>query len=217
MNTQKIIQHAFLGLLVMALPGSLTAQTIVVPEGTAIFAEFQHDVRSKKKETATGDFILTRVAQDVVVDGTVVIAEGAELLFRVDYAKRAKIFGRKGRLQFEAVSVPAVDGGSAPLDGSYIRTGTGRKFVTATLAVAVAWPFAFLKGKQAMVPEARSWKPERTALSTSHRASEAGSHYSSRSPISTRGSGFEACGGSAASRAAQVSTVALLSTYSECT
>jgi hypothetical protein len=73
-------------------------------------------------------------------------------LFRVDYAKRAKIFGRKGRLQLEAVSVPAVDGGSAPLDGSYLRTGTGRKFVTATLAVAVAWPFAFLKGKQAMVP-----------------------------------------------------------------
>ena len=150
MNTQKATQVFWL--MAMALPAALAAQTVVVPEGTPVLAEFQHDVRSKKKETATGDFIRTRVAQDVIVDGKVVIEEGAELMLRVEYSKKSKIFGRKGRLHFEAVSVRAVDGESTPLDGLYIRSGTGRKVVTATLAVAVAWPFAFLKGKQAKVP-----------------------------------------------------------------
>ena len=153
MNTRKATQGALFWLMAMALSASLAAQTIAVPQGTTVLAEFQHDVRSKKKETATGDFIRTRVAQDVVVDGKVVIAEGAELMLRVEYAKKAKIFGRKGHLHFEPISVWAVDGESTPLDGFYIRQGTGRKVVTATLAIAVAWPFAFLKGKQARVPK----------------------------------------------------------------
>ena len=153
MNSRMTIQGALVSLMAIAVPASLAAQAVVVPAGTSVLAEFQHDVRSKKKETATGDFIRTRVAQDVIVDGKVVIEAGAELLLRVEYAKKAKILGRKGRLQFEAVSVTAVDGESTPLDGFYMRTGTGRKVVTATLAVAVAWPFAFLKGKQAKVPK----------------------------------------------------------------
>ena len=81
------------------------------------------------------------------------IEEGAELMLRVEYAKKAKILGRKGHLHFEPVSVTAVDGASTPLDGHYVRRGTGRKAATATLTLAVAWPFAFLKGKQAKVPE----------------------------------------------------------------
>ena len=153
MNTRKTTQIAFFGLMALALPAALAAQTVIVPGGTSILAEFQHDVRSKQKETATGDIIFTHVAQDVIVNGVVVIEEGAELLLRVEYAKKAKMFGRKGHLHFEAVSVRTVDGESAPLDGSYSRLGTGRKFVTATLAVAVAWPFAFLRGKQASVPK----------------------------------------------------------------
>ena len=153
MNTQRTTQSALFWLMAMALPASLAAQTIVVPKGTTVLAEFQQDVRSNKKETATGDFIRTRVVQDVVVDGEVVIEEGAELMLRVEYAKKAKILGRKGHLHFEPISVTAVDGVSTPLDGFYIRQGTGRKVVTATLAIAVAWPFAFLKGKQAKVPQ----------------------------------------------------------------
>lgn len=153
MKTRKTTPIAFFVLMVLALSASLAAQTVVVPAGTPILAEFQHDVRSKRTETATGDVIRTRVAQDVIIDGEVVIEEGAELILRVEYAKKAKILGRKGRLHFEAVSVRAVDGQSTPLDGFYARRGSGRKVVTATLALAVAWPFAFLKGKQARVPE----------------------------------------------------------------
>jgi len=128
-------------------------ETIVIPRDTLIYAQLQDDVTSKKKETNVGDVIRAQVWRDVVIDGEVVVERGAEMLLEVSYVKKARMLGRKGKLQLRALSVRAVDGSEIPLEGSYYQTGKGRKAATGTLAVAVAWPFVFLHGKHAVVPE----------------------------------------------------------------
>lgn len=141
-------------LLALIAPTALLAerQTVVIPADTVIYAELVRDVSSRKKETAVGDIVPARVYRDVAVDGRVVIAEGAELLLRVGHVKKARFLGRRGHLVLEAVSVRAVDGSDIPLDGYQYRGGKGRKAVTAALTVAVAWPFLFLRGKNAVAP-----------------------------------------------------------------
>jgi len=136
----------------VALPPSALAAEIVIPAETPVYAELFRDVTSRKKETGKGDVVPARVRGDVVVDGAVVIEEGAELLLRVSAVKKARFFGRKGRLELEALSVEAVDGSRLPLHGAERRTGKGRKAATAALTFAVAWPFLFIRGKNARVP-----------------------------------------------------------------
>ena len=133
--------------------GDIGSGRAVVSENTEIFARITEDVTSKKRETNVGDVIVARVEDDVLVDGQVVIERGADLYLRVENVKKAKMFGRKGRLELTALSVRAVDGNLLPLAGLYDSKGKGRKVVTGVLTVAVAWPFAFLRGKNAKIPE----------------------------------------------------------------
>ncbi len=126
---------------------------VVVPRDTDIFARITDDITSKKRDTNRGDVIVAEVQSDVVIDGEVVVERGAELYLRVERARKAKMFGRQGRLELAALSVRAVDGSLLPLAGAYDSKGRGRKVLTGVLTVAVAWPFAFLKGKNARVPE----------------------------------------------------------------
>ncbi len=126
--------------------------TLVLPADTAIYAELARDVTSHKKRTAVGDIVPARVWRDVEVDGRVAIEEGSELLLRVAHVKKAKFLGRRGELVLEAVSVRAIDGTELRLDGYQTRDGKGRIAASAALTVAVAWPFLFLRGKNAKVP-----------------------------------------------------------------
>lgn len=137
----------------LAVPPVSAEGAVFVPADTMVYAALSREVTSKKKDTNVGDVVSARVYRDVTVGGEVVIAEGSELLLRVSHVRKAKILGRKGSLELEAISVRAVDGTEIPLSGYYYQSGKGRKVVTGTLAVAVAWPFAFLKGKNAKVNE----------------------------------------------------------------
>lgn len=127
--------------------------TLEVRAETAIYVELVQPVTSKRKETSRGDIVLGRVYRDVEVNGRVVVEEGAEVLLLVTDVQKARFLGRKGFLELEPTAVRAVDGSEIPLQGRYIRDGKGRKVATAALTVAVAWPFLFLKGKNAVAPE----------------------------------------------------------------
>ena len=140
----RIIALVLVLLLVGAAPGAVLAdvgsrtvyvgaQAYGLAEGTPIVAELVAPVSSRKKDTAVGDLVRARVAQDVVVDGQVLIDEGAELLLAVYRTRKAKFLGRRGEIELRGVSVRAVDGATLPLDGFYLREGRGRKLVTATL------------------------------------------------------------------------------------
>jgi len=137
-------------LLAFLVPSQLAAQELTVPEGLYIYGELEETVSSKKKGFAVGDTVRAHAWRNVDVDGRVIIKAGAPILVRVSTLKSAKFAGIKGKLTLEAISVEAVDGSEILLDGGYDRSGRGRKGMAIGLAL-LAWPFVFIKGKQAVL------------------------------------------------------------------
>lgn len=137
--------------LALLLPATvLPAKTVVIPFGTIVFCELDQAVTTRQKEAHAvqmGDVVLAHVWKDVWVDGQVVIAAGTPVYAKVDHMKKARMAGQKGNLGIDALSVQAVGRKDVPIDGGYDRSGKGRMGVTIGLAVALAWPFVFIKGK----------------------------------------------------------------------
>ncbi len=135
----------------LSLLTSPLAASVTLPAGTPVYGEIDEQVTSRKRETAVGDIVRARAWRNVVVDGEVLIRAGAPMVVRVGHVKKARIAGRKGQLELEAVSVRSVDGQEVFLDGGYDKSGHGRKALSITLAAVVAWPLIFIKGKQAVL------------------------------------------------------------------
>jgi hypothetical protein len=137
--------------LAFLLPATvLPAKTVVIPFGTTVFCELDQAVTTRQKDAhavQTGDIVQAHVWKDVWVDGHVVIPAGTPVYAKVDRMKKARLAGQKGDLVIEALSVQALDRKDVPIDGGYDRSGKGRMGVTIGLAVALAWPFVFIKGK----------------------------------------------------------------------
>lgn len=143
--------------LALLLPATvLPAKTVVIPFGTTVFCELDQAVTTRQKEAhavQTGDIVRAHVWKDVWVDGKVVIPAGTPVYAKVDRMKKARLAGQKGDLVIEALSVQPVGGRDIPVDGGYDRSGKGRMGVTIGLAVALAWPFVFLKGKNVFLEQ----------------------------------------------------------------
>lgn len=137
--------------LVVLLPAAaLPAETVTIPFGTTIFCELDQAVTTRQKETYAvqqGDIVQAHIWKDVWVDGHRVIAAGTPVYAKVDRMKKARLAGQKGFLVIEVLNAQAVDRTDVPVDGGYDRSGKGRMGVTIGLAVALAWPFVFIKGK----------------------------------------------------------------------
>jgi hypothetical protein len=138
-------------MLVAVLPLVAMGETVTIPFGTTVFCELDEQVTSRKKETSEGDLVRAHVWKDVWVDGELVIEAGTAVFVRVSEVKKAKIAGRKGKLELEALNVVAVDSRDIPLDGGYDKSGRGKMGLSIALAAVVAWPLIFLKGKQAIL------------------------------------------------------------------
>jgi len=137
--------------LAVLLPAvAMPAETVTIPFGTTVFCELDQQVTTRQKEAyavQTGDIVQAHVWKDVWVDGHRVIAAGTPVYAKVERMKKARMAGQKGFIEIEALSVSAVDRKEVVLDGGYDRSGKGRMGVTIGLAVALAWPFVFIKGK----------------------------------------------------------------------
>ncbi len=143
---------AVVALLFLVLPGAAVADTVRIPAGTTIYCVLDESLSTKKRSShyvQQGDRVRATVAEDVLVDGHVVIEAGTVVWSEVRRARRAKVAGIRGRLEVEANTVKAVDDTTIRLAGGYDRSGKGRFVLTAALTAAVAWPFIFIKGKHA--------------------------------------------------------------------
>ena len=139
-------------LLFLTLPAAAMADTVRIPAGTTIYCVLDESLSTKKRSShyvQQGDRVRATVAEDVLVDGHVVIEAGTVVWSEVRRARRAKVAGIRGRLEVEANTVTAVDDTTVRLAGGYDRSGKGRFVLTAALTAAVAWPFIFIKGKHA--------------------------------------------------------------------
>jgi hypothetical protein len=136
----------------VALGETAAADSIAIPPGTRIFGELEQEVTSNVEQFASGDPVMGRVWQDVVVDERTVISAGAPMVLRISDIAKRKVFGRGGNVEIRGISVTAVDGTEIFLDGGYDREAENRIILTASLFALVAWPTAFIKGKEAILP-----------------------------------------------------------------
>lgn len=140
---------AFFTALLMIFPAS--AETLVLHAGTTVYGELGQKVISKKKEFSEGDFVRAHVWKHVLVDGQIVIRAGTPIMVRVSKLKKNRVFGVKGKLELEAVSVASDEGNEILLDGGYDKSGKGRKGWAIASFLIVAWPLMFIQGKNAVL------------------------------------------------------------------
>lgn len=137
---------------------SETAQArFELPDGTPVEIELVENISSEAvQEGSVMDFT---VVQPVEVHGVTVIARGAPARGRVMEVKKARHWGRAGKLVWAIQDVHAVDGQRIPLRLSKELEGGGSSGKVAAAVVATAivfWPAAPLwglkKGKPAILP-----------------------------------------------------------------
>ena len=152
MRQTRLFRAAITAVLLTALPTAGIAERVRIPAGTTVYCVLDESLSTKKKSSnfvRLGDRVRAKVAEDVVIDGRVVIEAGTVVWSEVSKARRAKVAGIRGRLEVEANTVAAVDDTSIRLAGGYDRSGRGRFVTAAVLAKVIAWPFILIKGKQA--------------------------------------------------------------------
>ena len=126
-------------------------KTVVIPDGTEISAVTTEMLTSK---TATeGDPIIFKVDEDVVVDGSVVIAKGSIIKGVVSNAKKSGFFGRGGELNVRIESAETVDKQKLKVRAAKGKAGDNKTGTTVALVVLFG-PLGFLKkGKNAEIKE----------------------------------------------------------------
>ena len=124
---------------------------IKVPAGTRLYVELSEEVSSKHANL--GEIYKARVWKDIAVDGHTVIEKGSLTTMKVSFVKKAKMLGKKGKIKLKAISTVAIDGKEISLTGGYHEKGKSKTAVVTTLALLVAWPLLFIRGKNAVLEE----------------------------------------------------------------
>ncbi len=142
------------------LPNLFAAQTgseqsagreVVVPNGTTFEVLTTNELFSSTM--LEGDAVYFKVADDVVVDGAVVIAKGTNVEGVVAEAELGGNFGITGKLTIEVGSTTTVDGQTVRLNGSYSKRGKANPAAVGALSVmlGILGP-AMYHGKSAHIP-----------------------------------------------------------------
>jgi hypothetical protein len=95
-----------------------------------------------------GDVFDGEVAEEVEVDGRVVVARGAPALGTVTAVQRAGYIGRAGRLGFTFDYTRTVDGQKVRLRASQERAQQGSEVFVWGVALFLFWPALFIKGAE---------------------------------------------------------------------
>jgi hypothetical protein len=139
-------------------PTPVTKFVSVVPDGTEVDLKLAETISSAR--AMVGQRIRFRVAKDVVVNGYVVIADGALAIGTVTKADPKKWAGRSGKLEMSLQDVTAIDGTKVDLSGS--RGGSGDSHVgrmvtgiviTSIFTLGGSALFLLMHGKDLVIPE----------------------------------------------------------------
>ena len=122
---------------------------VVLPDGTEFTVVTTEELTSKT--ASEGDPLSFKVAEDVVIDGHVVIAKGALVKGEVASTKKSGFFGRGGNLGIRIESTLTVDNQKTKLRSAKGKAGDDKTGATVALVVLFG-PLGFLKkGKQAII------------------------------------------------------------------
>lgn len=125
------------------------ANVKVIPDGTEFTVFTTDEITSKT--ASEGDPLTFKVAEDVKIDGAIVIAKDSLVKGTVATAKKAGMMGRGGSLGIRVESAMTVDNQRLKLRSSKGKEGDDKTGTTVALVVLFG-PLGFLKkGKNAKI------------------------------------------------------------------
>ncbi len=140
-----------------ATPTPPTPNTLL--DGTAVKLRLAENLTSATAKTGQG--VSFEVTEDVLVQGIVVLAKGAQALATVTDAATRKTMGRGGKLDVNVDSARLADGEKVQLravrdakGGGHTGAMTGAMVATAIVFFPAAPLFLFVHGKDITIPRA---------------------------------------------------------------
>jgi len=126
-------------------------QTIIVPSGTPVTIKIDQKVDSKT--FPAGAKIQASIANDVVINGRVVIKAGALCNVSVVSSKKAGIVGSPGALTIQVNNVQAADGTIIPITNA-VHSEEGKSQVVTAIAVTILCCILglLIKGSEGVIP-----------------------------------------------------------------
>lgn len=129
---------------------SAVPRSVVMPEGTAVKLKLLHSLNSKT--VVADDPLNFSLAEDVLVDGKIVVKAGAVAIGRVREAKSARTLGRGAELALD-MQYLRVGQLRVPLRGFQARKGQAKTGDTIALVVAFGLSGLFKHGSEIEVKE----------------------------------------------------------------
>jgi hypothetical protein len=140
------------------VPSASTPSVVVLPDSTSVKLALSANLSSGN--ATQGQVVEFRVAEDVLINGTVVIKQGTLALGKVTFVQGKRHLGRAGSLDIVADKTHAVDGSKVELHAEAGSKGKGKAGVMAAgmliTATGVGAPLGALwllkHGKDATIP-----------------------------------------------------------------
>lgn len=139
------------GLLFAVSVTTAQAQTATVEAGTSIYATLTENIHSSFNYQ--GETIEMRAAEPLVVDGRVVVAEGALIEAQIGGVQGSGMVGKSGTVSFHPVRITAVDGQWLPLDPTDFGDQGEGPGAGAIFAIGL-----FAKGRPGFVPRGTQYR-----------------------------------------------------------
>ena len=137
-----------------------------IPRDTQFTVELTSELSSKKARK--GDIVPLKLSHNVIINGVVVIPEGATVRATVVEAKSAGMFGRSGKLGFTIDSVRTINGIDIPLAYTAARESGSADGAVAVVAFVSIIGGMFMNGKNVSFPAGTTFDARVTADTDLH-------------------------------------------------
>lgn len=122
-----------------------------IPKDTVLSVILTSELTSKRARK--GDMVPLKLAENLIVNGVVVVPAGAKVFAKVTRVTRSGMFGRAGKLEFTVDSVKAVNGVEIPLEYTAERKRHNDGGAVAVVAVVSILGGALMRGANVSFPE----------------------------------------------------------------
>lgn len=134
----------------------------VLPANTEIMFRVNDTITTKGNAFAEGDTFSLSVAQDVMLDGYVVIPRNTRAVAKITWLTSKGAFGKSGKMEI-ALQYVEVNGSRLPIEGTYRQEGEGNTVATVGGVVAAGVFAGFITGRSATIPQGRELVGRTTA------------------------------------------------------
>ena len=149
MKRQALLISAFLLALCFNLPMFAGADKVKLPEETKVEIVLKESISSGN--SAVGQPVQPVVAEDVVINGKVLVKEGTKVKAQISQLETSKRMAKGGNISISFDSTKAVDGQKVPLRAAIGRSGYNNTGSMVALTVAFGIVGFLRKGEEAYI------------------------------------------------------------------